>query len=357
MGHKNKSYRQKQRALVLATVAFGSPLFRYIITPEPRKTEMSVTSMIKYSIRNSCIAAVCALSLTSQTSAQDFISPDILILGDSQISFGSGPAFLDFFSDIKTHCSPNAEQLRYLDRLGDMEVGVIGVRSTSLPSWTARGGAAKDTICEVDPTWNVNAGSYGVINDTGNKYVQIGRGEEYQFCERGQSAFETMFRDDYYDPSLLLMTFLGNSSRRWAEDPEAAVRDVEEMTAQLPPDMPCIFMTTAPAYREDIVERRLRAQTNLMAAFEQTGSQCSFVPGATPETVAANQGNASFFRRNSNGSVKDPFHPNTRAAEHFFELEMDAICDAVFEQIERADHLAPVPEPELASIDTDFMEE
>lgn len=317
---------------------------------------MTPKSFIQNAIRNASIAAICAMPLANQSRAQDFVSPDILILGDSQISFGSGPAFLDFFSDIKTHCSPTPEQERYLSRLGDMEVGVIGVRSTSLPSWTARRGAAKDTICEVDPTWNVNAGSYGVINETGNKYVQIGRGEQYQFCERGQSAFETMFRDDYYDPGLLLLTFLGNSSRRWAEDPEAAVRDVEEMTAQLPPDIPCIFMTTAPAYREDIVERRLLAQTNLMAAFEQTGSQCSFVPGATPETVAANLGNASFFRRNSNGAVKDPFHPNTRAAENFFDLEMDAICNAVFEQIERADHLDPNPTPELAAVDTGFTD-
>ncbi len=302
---------------------------------------MSSKATIRAVARKAGLAALAVLTTAEFAHADDFTSPDILILGDSQISFGSGPAFLEFFSDIKTHCSPTAEQAQYLDRLGDMEVGVIGVRSTSLPSWTARSGPRKDTICEVDPTWNVNAGSYGIINDTGNKYVQIGRGEEYQFCEAGQSAFETMFREDYYDPSLLLLTFLGNSSRRWAEDLQAAVQDVEEMTAQLPPDMPCIFMTTAPAYREDIVERRLRAQANLMTAFEQTGSQCTFVPGATPETVAANQGNASFFRRNSNGSVKDPFHPNTRAAENFFELEMDAICDAVFEQIEKADHLAP----------------
>ncbi|MDA9207982.1 SGNH/GDSL hydrolase family protein [Octadecabacter sp.] len=302
---------------------------------------MSTKATMMTVVRKAGLAVFFVMTTVELAQADEFTSPDILILGDSQISFGSGPAFLEFFSDIKTHCSPTAEQAQYLDRLGDMEVGVIGVRSTSLPSWTARSGGRKDTICEVDPTWNVNAGSYGVINDTGNKYVQIGRGEEYQFCEAGQSAFETMFREDYYDPSLLLLTFLGNSSRRWAEDLQAAVQDVEEMTAQLPPDIPCIFMTTAPAYREDIVERRLRAQANLMTAFEQTGSQCTFVSGATPETVAANQGNASFFRQNSNGSVKDPFHPNTRAAENFFDLEMDAICDAVFEQLEKADHLTP----------------
>ena len=44
-----------------------------------------------------------ALTL-GQSQAEQFLSPDILILGDSQISFGSGPAFLEFFTDIKKHC-------------------------------------------------------------------------------------------------------------------------------------------------------------------------------------------------------------------------------------------------------------
>lgn len=42
-----------------------------------------------------------AISLSTVAHAEDFISPEILILGDSQISFGSGPAFLEFFTDIK----------------------------------------------------------------------------------------------------------------------------------------------------------------------------------------------------------------------------------------------------------------
>jgi hypothetical protein len=275
-----------------------------------------------------------AAIMTTSASAADFVSPEILILGDSQISFGSGPAFLEFFTDIKEHCHPNPQQTNNLKRLGEMRVGVIGVRSTSIPSWIARRGAAKDTICEEDRKWRVNAGTYGFINMTKNKYVQIGKGKEYQFCAPKKSAFEEMFREDYYDPKLLLMSFLGNSARRWADSPEAAISDVEEMMRQLPPSMPCIFMTTAPAYSAKIVDLRLRAQKNLMSAFEKTGSRCTFVPGATPDTVAANQGNKHYFRLNKSGMVNDPYHPNQRAAENFFALEMDGICNAIFDQID-----------------------
>lgn len=278
--------------------------------------------------------------------ADEFVSPDILILGDSQISFGAGPAFLEFFSNIVGSCTAAEASDPRLpavsDQLGAGRVAVIGVRSTSIRHWTARGGSAKDTICEVDPRWRVNAGTFGYINTTGNKYVQIGQGAPYQFCRPGRSAFEAMFQDDYYDPKLLLMSFMGNSARTWADNPDAARRDVEALMAQLPPDLPCIFMTTAPAYRADIVEMRLRAQENVMAAFEETGSHCSVVPGATPETIAANQGNAAHFRRDSSGHVRDPFHPNTAAAEQFFSLQMGLICEAVFEQLGGRGRLASV---------------
>ena len=272
--------------------------------------------------------------LPSVAQDSDFISPEILILGDSQISFGSGPAFLEFFTDIKKHCSPTEEQKQNLERLGEMRVGVIGVRSSSIHSWTARSGRSKDTICKEDRKWRVNAGTYGFVNMTDNKYVQIGKGKEYQFCTPQLSAFEYMFRENYYDPKLLLLSFLGNSATRWADSKDAAIRDVEQMMAQLPPDLPCIFMTTAPAYSKKIVDLRLKAQENLMSAFEETGSRCTFVPGATPQTVEANQGNKEYFRLNKSGMVKDPFHPNQEAAKNFFALEMDGICSAIFQQID-----------------------
>ncbi|MEP4194323.1 MAG: SGNH/GDSL hydrolase family protein [Aliishimia sp.] len=284
--------------------------------------------------------ALCGLFLSIfvclPVKAADFVSPEILILGDSQISFGSGPAFLEFFTDIKQHCGANAEQAQHLKKLGEMRVGVIGVRSTSIHSWTARSGKPKDTICKEDRKWRVNAGTYGFINMDGNRYVQIGKGREYQFCAPRKSAFEHMFREGYYDPKLLLLSFLGNSAKRWANSEDAAIKDVQQMMAQLPENVPCIFMTTAPAYKKEIVDLRLKAQKNLMSAFEKTNARCTFVPGATPETVLANQGNKHFFRLNKRGMVKDPYHPNQKAAKNFFALEMDGICTAIFDQVESA---------------------
>ncbi|MEP2890591.1 SGNH/GDSL hydrolase family protein [Tateyamaria sp.] len=290
--------------------------------------------MLKNLLRGLTLATL----MTTAANAQDsgFESPTILILGDSQISFGSGPVFLEFFENIKSHCPPSPKQAENLEVLADMKVAVIGVRSTSLPSWTSTMGRAKGAICDVDPKWQVNAGTYGFINTTGNKYKQIGRGDNYQFCAKDQSAFEVMFRPDYYDPKLILLSFLGNSAKTWANSYDAALRDVQKMNAQLPAGTPCIFMTTAPSYSKKITDLRIKAQGNLERAFAETGSQCSFIRGATPETVAANQGNRHFFRVNKAGKVKDPYHPNTKAAENFFMIAMDDICTAVYDQIDAA---------------------
>ncbi|MEM8654935.1 MAG: SGNH/GDSL hydrolase family protein [Pseudomonadota bacterium] len=280
-----------------------------------------------------CLALVPA-SLAAQPA--DFQSPSIVILGDSQIPFGSGPVFLEFFENIKSHCPPTPQQAANLEVLADMKVAVIGVRSTSLHSWTAKMGRAKGAICDVDPKWKVNAGTYGFINTTGNKYKQIGQGEAYQFCEKDQSAFQTMFRDGYYEPKLILLSFLGNSAKRWAGSYDKALEDVQKMNAQLPAGVPCIFMTTAPSYSKKITDLRLKAQANVKRAFAESGSQCSFVEGATPQTVAANQGNKKYFRLSKSGKVKDPYHPNEKAAKTFFMIAMDDICTAVYDQIDTA---------------------
>lgn len=281
-------------------------------------------------------ASLALLPVSAAAQPADFQSPSIVILGDSQIPFGSGPVFLEFFENIKSHCPPTPQQAANLEVLADMKVAVIGVRSTSLHSWTAKMGRAKGAICDVDPKWKVNAGTYGFINTTGNKYKQIGQGDAYQFCEKDMSAFQTMFREGYYEPKLILLSFLGNSAKRWAGDYAKARADVEKMNAQLPAGVPCIFMTTAPSYSKKITDLRLKAQANVKRAFSETGSQCSFVEGATPETVAANQGNKSYFRLSKSGKVKDPYHPNEKAAKEFFMIAMTDICTAVYDQIDAA---------------------
>ncbi|WP_432816755.1 SGNH/GDSL hydrolase family protein [Sulfitobacter sp. JB4-11] len=279
------------------------------------------------------IALLFSVLLSAPAQAEDFVSPDIVILGDSQIPFGSGPVFLEFFENIKAHCPPTPQQQRDLKKLGDMTVAVIGVRSTSLHSWTARKGGGKGSICNVDKKWKANAGAFGFINRSSHKYVQIGRGKPYQFCKPGKSAFEAMFAPGYYQPRLLLMSFLGNATKRWGESPEKALDDVRKTMAQIPEGTPCIFMTTAPAYSEKIVKRRLKAQASIKWAFEEANAACTFIEGATPATVAANQGNKHYFRLNKSGRVKDPFHPNEKAAKNFFAIEMDTICTAIYDEI------------------------
>lgn len=277
-----------------------------------------------------------ALLVWSQPAvAEEFTSPDILVLGDSQISFGSGPVFVDFLSDLVTSCDASVGEKRKLKRLGDMQVGVIGVRSTSIHSWVARQGAAKGSICDVDPKWKVNAGTYGVVNKTQNQFKQMGQGRNYQFCASGKSPFEAMFEPGYYAPGLLVLAFLGNAARRWADDPALAVADAKRLSQHLPPDLPCVFMTTAPPHTTKVAKLRKTAQANIKKAFASTGNRCVFVEGITPETTQVNQSTAAFFRRNDKGRVKDPYHPNESGARHHFKMRGPALCDAIFTALDR----------------------
>jgi len=284
-------------------------------------------------LKHLATAAALFFCLNGPALSEQFSSPSILVLGDSQIPFGSGPEFVNFFENIQSRCPAPPEQLAQLDRFADKKVAVIGVRSTSIQSWTSESGATKGALCNVDPKWKVNAGTYGYINTTGNQYKQIGQGAAYQFCERGRTAFDVMFRPDYYDPKLIFLFFLGNATDRWANHYDLALDDVRKLNAQLPEDVPCIFMTTAPSYSKKVTDRRLKAQANIKRAFSETKSQCSFIEGSSPDTVAANQGNRSFFRRNSSGAVKDPYHPNQRAAKAFFDIQAEHICNAVYDQL------------------------
>ncbi|KMW60351.1 hypothetical protein AIOL_000504 [Candidatus Rhodobacter oscarellae] len=291
------------------------------------------------------LAIILGLGLTLPASADKFTSPTILVLGDSQLQFGAGPVFLEFFEQLKTNCPTDAQRATALEVLSDMKVAVIGVRSTSLRSWTVTKGATKRALCEVDKKWKVNASAFGFINTTGNRYLQIGQGDAYQFCAKGKTAFEVMFRPDYYDPKLIFLNFLGNGAQRWANRYEKAVEDVLRMNAQLPPGVPCVFMTTAPSYSKKVTDLRHRAQENLKRAFETTHSHCSFVEGYSAETMAANLGNKRYFRLKKSGAVKDPYHPNERAAKNFFQIETANICNALYDQVMRKQPSWAAPPP------------
>lgn len=250
-------------------------------------------------------------------------APDVLILGDSQLTFGAGEAFLDEMQAMAGSCG--------LEK--DATTGIIGVRSSSIVSWTSQGKAAKAAICDVDPKWKVNAGVYGTLSQGENPYVQIGSGAQFQFCQPNRSPLESVFEGGYYAPDLLIFFMLGNASERWAESPAAAQQDVTSLLGRLPPDMPCVFMTSAPPYREKTIRQRQVAQDNIEAAFAKSKGRCSFVPGFTDATIRENQGNAANFRRNGSGAVKDPFHPTEKAARKFLKLQRATLCEAIKRQL------------------------
>lgn len=250
-------------------------------------------------------------------------APDILILGDSQLTFGAGEAFLDVLASMAGSCGLDA----------GATTGVIGVRSSAITSWTGTSKSAKGAICDVDPKWKVNAGAYGTLGQGENPYVQIGKGEQFQFCRPGASPLQAVFADGYYSPDLVIFFMMGNATERWASDPGAAQQDVRALVADLPPNQPCIFMTSAPPFKEKAVKQRQKAQDNIEAAFAEAGRQCTFVPGFTAQTIVENQGNAANFRRNSSGKVKDPYHPTEAGARRFLKLQRGALCAAIGKEL------------------------
>lgn len=269
-----------------------------------------------------CLLLQLATVAVAQGTAEG--APDVLILGDSQLSFGAGVAFVDTLSAMAGSCGLPEKA----------STGVIGVRSSSIASWTGTTKGAKSAICDVDPKWKVNAGAYGTLSRGENPYIQIGQGSQFQFCRAGTSPLQALFADGYYAPDLVIFFMMGNATERWASDPNAALQDVRALLADLPRDQPCIFMTSAPPYKEKAVRERQRAQDNIEAAFAKAGRQCTFVPGFTPATIAENQGNASNFRRNASGSVKDPYHPTEAGARRFLKLQRAALCKAIDAQLD-----------------------
>jgi hypothetical protein len=238
----------------------------------------------------------------------------ILILGDSQISFGAGAPYTAFFGDLAQACGISHRTTAQ----------AIGVRSTSLHNWTARTGAARGTICDVDLTYGVNAGAYGVTS-AGRTYVQIGQDPAYPFCPAGRSALEAATTT--MNPDLVILSFLGNATDRW-QSAATAQSDWRTAAAQLPENIPCLVMTTIPAFDAAENARRLSAQTNLERAVTQN-ARCGFVSGLTPQTIAAIQGKPDNFRTNSAGKVTDPRHPTETSASRFIKLQTPALCAAL----------------------------
>ena len=69
-----------------------------------------------------------ALALTGALIAvffyqQRFKTPSILVIGDSQVSFGSGQVFMEFFENLEVNCNPDARQSVRLSVLGNRSFG------------------------------------------------------------------------------------------------------------------------------------------------------------------------------------------------------------------------------------------
>lgn len=245
---------------------------------------------------------------------------EILVIGDSQISFGAGAAYQAFFSNLGASCAITSP------RWSTPKSAAIGVRSTSLRSWTTEQGPDKSTLCDVDPKFGVNAGTYGISSTTGRTFVQIGKDPDYPFCTAGRSGLQALFASPGYTPDLVVLAFLGNDADRW-QSASLAAQDVRAAAAQIPQGTACIFLSTMPVYDAASNNKRAIAQTHFAQAATQT--RCAVVQGHSPATRSAIESNPQFFRTNANGEVIDTSHANQAAASEFVRLKTPALCAAV----------------------------
>lgn len=260
---------------------------------------------------------------------------EILVLGDSQLSFGAGPVFSRFFEELPGQCRSHVANPSDIALLKAKHFAMIGTRSTSLQSWTTTGSRAWGLLCHKDKRWGVNASAWGTVKPPKRRYIQVGEGDNFQFCKLPETPLQNLFATGYYAPELLMVFVGGNGAARLARDPAMAKQDVDAFVAGLPANTGCVFMMTAPIYGRKYNDDRLLAQANLRAAFAEHGNRCSFVEGHTPKTRAAIEGQAQFFRRREDGSVKDPYHADELAARRFLDLRRGPLCRALAEQFRR----------------------
>lgn len=260
---------------------------------------------------------------------------EIIVIGDSQLSFGAGPVLSGFFEDLPNQCREHLAGPQQVSPLENKRFGMIGVRSTSLQSWTTRDGRAWELLCQKDKRWGVNASAWGTLKPPDRRYIQVGEGEDFQFCKAGGTPLQQLFATGYYAPELLMVFVGGNGAARLARDPLMAKQDVDAFLQDVPKETSCVFMMTAPVYTRAQNAQRLAAQANLKSAFADHGDRCTFVDGHTPETRASIEGQARFFRRRDDGSVKDPYHANEEAAGLFLKFRKPALCRALSFQLRR----------------------
>ena len=273
-------------------------------------------------------AAACLIASTSLSNAADMRPVDLIILGDSQLAFGSGPAMLGFFDQFSANCADTGLAPDRLKAVDAMSVGILGVRATGLRMWLSRTPKATRMICVRDPKGLSNASTYGGLRYRNSRWAQIGDSPHHQFCGNARSPLENIFAELPNTPKLVIFHFLGLSTFDWL-DRAKLKRDLSRLEEQLPDETACLFLTTIPTYSVRINRPRRRAQQALAGALAETGSRCGFVAGHTARTLRACEKNRAYFRKRRNGSVKDPYHADAAGARRFLDLRGPAICRGV----------------------------
>lgn len=262
--------------------------------------------------------------------AQQLKDASILVIGDSQILFRGGDAYVDYFTHLADECRMIfPDPAESLDTHIKGPVGVAGVRGASIDAWLSRGGPDKERICTPEASWPMNARGFGVLHKPDKKFVQIGDDPTYPLCEPGKSPVEALFQTAGIKPQLLVFSLLGSQSEFWARDRALADRDAENFAAQIPLGTPCIYMGTAPNFKTRLNVIRQRGQAHFFESLHHHGTTCQLVEGLTDQSIAALQGNKAFYKTNSEGIVRDGFHPNDAGIRTFLGTTTRSMCLAV----------------------------
>lgn len=272
----------------------------------------------------------------SSASAQSLADPDLLVIGDSQILFRGGPAYVDHFSKLADTCGALIPE-----RATDFKthftgaVGVAGVRAAAINSWLAREGKEKDALCVPQKSWPKNTRGFGVLHTPDQKFHQTGSDGNYPLCQPDQSPLEALFKGVATKPKLLVFAILGGYSRKWAKDEALAQKHAAELAAQVPENTSCLYLTTAPSYSGKQNAPRRKGQDHFFDGIEKAPGACLPVKGLTDETISAFQGNSKFYKTRDDGTVRDVFHPNDLGVRTFLNKVTPAMCQALVTLMDR----------------------
>lgn len=264
--------------------------------------------------------------------AQGLRPVDILMLGDSQLAFGSGPAFVKFFKNFSKRCAGLGLPESKLRKVEAMSFGILGVRATGLHMWLSRSKKGTRMICVRDPAGYDNASTYGAMRYNKSRWVQIGESRHHRFCGSSRSPMENIMAQLPEAPKLTIFHFLGLSAYHWLKK-SRLLADLTKVNKQLPMETSCLFVTTIPAYLRKINRPRIKAQAALEEALMDERHRCGFVAGQTKKTLGAFQGNPAYYYKRRDGRVKDPYHTTPAGAARFLAIRGPAICRGVVEAL------------------------